>query len=77
MCNTISIVQPAVACKSIKHQRQPLIAFHITWTFEVFVENCAHDIGWGRNEARRCDLIGEFATDQPIIICEINIHLDE
>jgi len=44
MCNAIGISQPAVACKSIKHQRQPLITFHITWTFEVFVEDCAHDI---------------------------------
>ncbi len=44
MCNTIGISQPAVACKSIKYQRQPLIAFHIAWTFEVFVEDCADDI---------------------------------
>ena len=44
MCNTIGISQPAVACKSIKHQRQPLIAFHIAWAFEVFVEDRAYDV---------------------------------
>jgi len=38
MRDAIGIGKPAVACKSIEHQSQPLIPFHIPWAFEVFIE---------------------------------------
>lgn len=44
MRDAISIGKPVVASKAIEHQREPLIPFHITWTFEVFIEDSAHDI---------------------------------
>ena len=44
MRDAIGIGKPAVASKAIEHQSQPLIAFHIAWAFEVFVEDSAHDI---------------------------------
>jgi len=44
MRDAIGIGKPAVACKSIEHQSQPLIPFHIPWTLEVFIKDGAHDI---------------------------------
>lgn len=38
MHNTIGIRNLAVAGKSIQDKRETLIAFHIPWTFEVFIE---------------------------------------
>lgn len=44
MRDAIGIGKPAVASKSIEHQSQSLIPFHIAWAFEVFVEDSTHNI---------------------------------
>ena len=44
VCNTISECKFAVTGETIGHERQPLVTFNITGTFEVFIEDCADQI---------------------------------
>lgn len=37
--DTIGVLELAVPCEPVEHQGETLIAFHITGTLEVFVEN--------------------------------------
>jgi len=52
MRNAIAIDQPAVAGKAIEHQSQSLVAFHIAWALEIFIEDSTHDIARRWDEAR-------------------------
>ena len=44
MRDAIGIGKSAVARKAIEHQSKSLVAFHIPWALEVFIEDSAHDI---------------------------------
>ena len=44
MCNTISKCKFGVTSKTVGHERQPLVTFDITGTFEVFIEHGADQI---------------------------------
>jgi len=77
MRDAIGIGKPAVAGKAIEHQSQSLVAFHIAWPFEIFIEDSTHDIARRWDETSRCDLIGEFTANEPIIICEVDINFDK
>ena len=44
MYNTISKSDLAVACETVEHERESLVAFDITRTLEVFIENGADQI---------------------------------
>ena len=38
--DAVGVFDLAVAGKAIEHKREPLVAFHIAWTFEEFIEDC-------------------------------------
>ena len=77
MRNSVGILESAIPSETVQHQCQALIPFHIARSFEVFIEDCANNIALRWNKTRRSDFIRELATDQPIIIGEIDIDLDK
>ena len=44
MHNTISKIDLAVACETVEHERESLVAFDSAGTLEVFIENGADQI---------------------------------
>ena len=44
MRNAIRKCKFAIAIEAVEHERASLIAFDITWTFEVFIEHGADQI---------------------------------
>jgi hypothetical protein len=44
VCDTISKLEFIISCKTIEDQGKPLIPFHITGTFEEFVQHGANNI---------------------------------
>jgi hypothetical protein len=75
MRNTISKCQFAITRETVGHNRESLIAFDITWTFEVFIERSANKIlRWG-DIPRHWDFIRKLPSDQTVVICEVDIDL--
>ena len=75
MRHTVGIFDLAVSGEPIKHQGKSLIAFHITRTFEIFIEHGTDQILRRGDKARRARLIRKLPADQTVVIGEIDIHL--
>ena len=72
--DAVCIFESAVSREAIEHERETLVAFHITRTLEVFIEHGADEVLRGGNKTRHRDLIGQLPANQAIVICEVNIH---
>lgn len=69
--------EPAVACEAVEDEGKPVVAFHVTGTFEELIQDSADQVLRGRDKARHCYLVGEFAANEPFIVCEVDVHLHE
>jgi len=65
----------AIAIEAVEHERESLVAFDSTRTFEVFIEDGADQILGGGDEALRSDLIRKLPGDQAVVICVVDIDL--
>lgn len=69
--------EPVIACKAVEDEGKPVVAFHIAGTLEELVQDSADQVLRRRDKARHWDLVGEFAANEPFVVCEVDVHLYE
>lgn len=67
--------KPAVACKAIEYESKSFVPFHITGTLEELIKNRSNPSFGREGKARHRDLVRKLTSDQPLIICEVNVDL--
>lgn len=72
--DTVGKFEFAVACEAIEDDGKSFVAFDVAGTFEEFVQDPADQVLRGRNKTRHWDLVGQFAVNEPFVICEVDIH---
>ena len=63
MYNAICVFEFAITRKAIEHKREPLIAFHIAGTFEVFIQHRADQILCRGNKPRHRDFVWQLPAN--------------
>lgn len=73
--NTVGKFEFAVASETIEDEGEVFVTFNVAWPLEEFVQDSADQILRGGDKARHRDLVGQFAINEPLVVCEVDVDL--